>query len=398
MTRFQQTFEVARWEFNRFVKWRQQFIGLAVMAVLAIGGAMIGKAVRNSNAKPAVVAVVNADQLGFVLPALDVVRWDSTRVWTTEAAREALTNAELDGALLVASASEATVLVRKRSAWTEPLDVALNQARQSSAIEQLAITPEQRAAMFSPITLTTDFITEGGAPVAKATRIATVAILSLGLLVLFSGFGTLFIGITSEKTQRVTEQIVAMVPPQSWMDGKIIGLAGAAIVGSLVFAVGFLLIGLLLPQLVGTSSLAMPPIVSDYGTIALILLITLLGVAMWFAVMAAIAATIDDPNSSTRSILLFLPMLPSVLSFLLLSKAETGIAQVFSMFPLTAMSVLPMRLMLTAVPWWEVVVALAGLVLAVWLFRLIAGRIFSAAILMHGKEPGMRELWRWMRA
>jgi ABC-2 type transport system permease protein len=62
------------------------------------------------------------------------------------------------------------------------------------------------------------------------------------------------------------------------------------------------------------------------------------------------------------------------------------------------MGVLPMRLMLTTVPWWEVAAAIAGLLLAVWLFRLLAGRIFSAAILMHGKEPGLRELWRWMRA
>jgi ABC-2 type transport system permease protein len=119
---------------------------------------------------------------------------------------------------------------------------------------------------------------------------------------------------------------------------------------------------------------------------------------MWFAVMAAIAATIDDPNSSTRSLLLFLPMLPSGLAFTLVSRAETGIAQALSIFPLTSMSVLPLRLMATTVPWWEVVVAIGGLLLAAWFFRRLAGRIFAAAILMHGKEPGLRELWRWMRA
>jgi ABC-2 type transport system permease protein len=189
-----------------------------------------------------------------------------------------------------------------------------------------------------------------------------------------------------------------MVPPQTWLDGKILGLAGAAIAGSMVLALGFVVVGVLLPPLIGMDRLTVPPIVSDYGTIVLILVITLLGVAMWFAVMAAIAATIDDPNSSTRSLLLFLPMLPSAFAFMLISKAETGIAQALSIFPLTSMGVLPMRLMLTTVPWWEVAVAIGGLLLAVWLFRLLAGRIFSAAILMHGKEPGLRELWRWMRA
>ncbi len=398
MTRAQQTLEVAKWEFNRFVKWRQQFIGLIVMAVFAIGGALIGKAVKGSKSKEALVAVVGSENLGFPLPAVASVRWDSTQVWSVERARAALTNGDLNGVLIVSSPREASILVPKRSAWTEPLGVALNGARQQAAMQQLVMTPEQREAVFTPLSVTTDFLTAGGAAVAKSTRIFVFAILGLGLLMLFSGFGTMFIGITSEKTQRVTEQIVAMVPPQTWMDGKILGLASSAMVGSLIFALGSIVIVLVLPKLMGTSSISIPPIASDYGTLLLIVLITLLGVAMWFSVMAAIAATIDDPNSSTRSILLFLPMLPSGLALMLVSKAETNLAQIFSMFPLTAMSVLPMRLMLTTVPWWEVVVALGGLVLAVWMFRLLAGKIFSAAILMHGKEPGVRELWRWMRA
>ncbi len=398
MTRWQQTLEVARWEFQRFVKWRQQFIGLAVMAVLGVAGGMVGRAIKNSNSEPANVAVVNAERLGFSLPTAADVQWDSTRVWNEQIARDAIDRGDLDGALIVSSASEASVLVRKRSAWTEPLALTLNQARQEAAIASLVATSAERAALFSPIVVTTDFVSEGGAAVAKSTRIAVVAIIGLGLLVLFSGFGTMFIGITSEKTQRVTEQIVAMVPPQVWMDGKIIGLAGAAIAGTMVLALGFLVLGLVGPQLLGMNSLSLPPIVSDYGTLTIIAFSTLLGVAMWFCFMAAIAATIDDPNSSTRSLLLFLPMLPSVLAFMLLAKVETPIAQIFSIFPLTSMSVLPMRLMLTTVPWWETVAAVVLLLLAVWLFRRLAGRIFSAAVLMHGKEPGARELWRWLRA
>lgn len=398
MTRWQQTLEVARWEFDRFVKWRQQFIGLAVMAVLLVGGAMIRRAIRNSNSRAATVAVIGGQRLGFALPDSAIVRWDSTRAWSVDEARAALAGETLDGVLIVASEHEARLLVRTRVAWTEPLIALLEAARREAAIQRLTLTPMERAAMQTPLAVTTDFLVAGGGAVARSTRIAVAAILGLGLLILFSGFGTMFVGITSEKTQRVTEQIVAMVPPQVWMDGKILGLAGAAIVGALLFAAGFVLAGLLLPPLAGMNAITWPAIVSDYGTIALIALTTLLGVAMWFAVMAAIAATIDDPNSSTRSLLLFLPMVPSGLAFTLVSKAETGIAQALSIFPLTSMSVLPLRLMATTVPWWEVVVAIGGLLLAAWFFRRLAGRIFAAAILMHGKEPGLRELWRWMRA
>jgi ABC-2 type transport system permease protein len=224
-----------------------------------------------------------------------------------------------------------------------------------------------------------------------------MALLFLGLMVLFSGFATLFAGITGEKQQRVTEQMVSMVPPQTWMDGKILGLAAVAMVGT-----GFVLVsGLIgirfLPIVLGRGPIPLPPVAFEPGVLALIALVTLLGVMMWFCFLAAIAATIDDPNSSTRSILLFVPMLPTMAAFALIRVADTGIAQAFAIFPFTSMAVLPVRLTMATVPWWEPLLAAVLLAGTALLFRRAAGKIFALGILLHGKEPRMGELWRWMR-
>jgi len=37
------------------------------------------------------------------------------------------------------------------------------------------------------------------------------------------------------------------------------------------------------------------------------------------------------------------------------------------------------------------------LVASTWYLRLLAGRIFHLGMLMYGKEPGLREMWRWMK-
>lgn len=37
MTRWQQVLIVAKWEFNRFVKWKQQLIGVALMIAIGVG-------------------------------------------------------------------------------------------------------------------------------------------------------------------------------------------------------------------------------------------------------------------------------------------------------------------------------------------------------------------------
>lgn len=397
MTRWQQTMEVARWEFARFIKWRQQFIGLALMFVVAGIAAAVGSSIRNAESKPVAVVVLGREALGYALPSASPVVWDTSRTWDAKAARQAVADETVDGALIVSSGTALELVMRRRAAWSEPLEQAFTAARQQAALSRLATTPEEQAELFAPLTLRTEFVTAGAAPVARSTRIAALVILFVGLIILFSGFGTLFTGITGEKQHRVTEQLMAMVPPQVWMDGKILGLSAAAITGTALTLAGFAVLGKALPSLLGRSAIALPPIASDYGTLALILVVTLLGVGMWFSFMAAIAATIDDPNSSTRTLLLFVPMLPLGVAFGLLQKMDSVAAQFFAVLPLTSMAVLPVRLVLTTVPPWEVLLSVTLLIGAVWAFRRAAGKIFGTAMLMYGKEPTFAELLRWLR-
>lgn len=398
MTQWQQTLEVARWEFNRFVKWRQQFIGLGVMLVIGFASGFIGRAVAKSEAKTIRVAAVGGSALGFPLPTVSQIAWDTSRAWSERDVRTAVANDSLGGAILVRSSTQVDIVVRKRSGWTDPLERALNAARQQSTIASLVQSPQQLAALTTPITVSTSIVGSGAASVAKSTRIATVVIIGVGLTILLTGFGTLFIGITGEKTNRVTEQIVAMVRPQVWMDGKIIGLLGSATAGTGLLLIGVVVMLNVLPAALGNTGFTFPPIASDYGTLAIIVLVTLLGTTMWFSFMAALAATIDDPNSSTRSILLFVPMLPMGLAFTLIDKVDSTAAQLLSIVPVTSMAVLPMRLVLTTVPWWEIVLSISVLVGAVYLFRTVAGKVFGTAVLMYGKEPSLAEVWRWIRA
>jgi ABC-2 type transport system permease protein len=167
-------------------------------------------------------------------------------------------------------------------------------------------------------------------------------------------------------------------------------------VGTLLFAATGLAVAKVLPAILGSTPFTITA-PSDPLSLLIVLLVTVLGVGMWFSFMAAIAATIDDPNSSPRSAMLLIPVLPMGLAFTLLSRPDTWLAQLLSVFPLTSMAVLPVRLLMTSVPWWEPVLAVLLLAIATWTFRRAAGKIFAIGILMHGKEPSLRETWRWLR-
>ncbi len=397
MTRWREVATIARWEFHRFVKWRQQLIGVLVM--LGLGGLFggVGKMVSKAHTKPVDVAVVGAAGLSYPLPPVDGVTWVTEGLLDEAAARAALAADTVDGALLIAPDGSGEVLVKRKSAWTARIAPAFTKAGHAATYSQLSISDAQRRALEAPFAVRVTTLETGAAGSVGSSRLYANVMLGLGLAVLFSGFASLFAGITGEKQQRITEQMLSMVSPQSWIDGKILGLAGAAIVGTVFTAAAVLTAVLLLPPVFGAGKVPLPPPPTDLGLLALIALVTALGTAMWFSFMAAMAATIDDPNSSPRSALLMIPAIPSAFAFVLVYRADATVAQVLSIFPLTSMAVLPVRLLATSVPWWEPWLAVVLLALAAWVFRRAAGKIFAAGVLLHGKEPSLAETLRWAR-
>ena len=123
-----------------------------------------------------------------------------------------------------------------------------------------------------------------------------------------------------------------------------------------------------------------------------------LAVAMWNAAFAAFASTIDDPNTSTRTSIMFLPFLPMAMSVSVLRDPDHIASRLLSLFPLTSPAAMPLRVLLSNPAPIEIAGSIASLVLTVWLFRRLAGRIFEVGMLMYGKEPTMREMWKWTRS
>ena len=137
-----------------------------------------------------------------------------------------------------------------------------------------------------------------------------------------------------------------------------------------------------------------PVEIVEVGTFVWFLVLCALGFAMWFAFFGAIASTIDDPNTSSRSMFMFVPMAPLGVAFLGMDQPDALSYRIASMFPLSAPTAMPVRMVMGDPAWWELVVAVALLVATTWLFRTLAGRIFKMGMLTHGTEPSWRAMWR----
>jgi ABC-2 type transport system permease protein len=119
------------------------------------------------------------------------------------------------------------------------------------------------------------------------------------------------------------------------------------------------------------------------------------GAVFWNCFYAAVSAIINDPNTSARGGLLFLPMLPLSASFFAIPQPDGIAMRVLSLVPGASSTAMPIRLLIGDVAWWELIVCCIALVFGIAVLRLVAGRIFAAGIMLYGKEPSWLEIMQW---
>jgi ABC-2 type transport system permease protein len=141
----------------------------------------------------------------------------------------------------------------------------------------------------------------------------------------------------------------------------------------------------------------LPTGIGDPGVLLILVLSAMLGFGFWFTLFALVAATITDPNTSSRSSLLFLPFLPLGLTMTGMDQPDAVWMRALALIPGLSPVAMPVRVM-RGDPWvGEIALSLLLLGAMVWVFRRAAGRVFAVSMLMTGKEPSWGEVWRWLR-
>ena len=363
---------------------------------LAIVGGAFGFGVQYfvaRSAGPARVAVLHGELLpDVILPENARVRLEPKEPGEETRLRDAVGLKQLDGLLIVHSLDRVELLLLKEPVWLNDLHLALSEARARAKLRAASVTPQVMHDAGQLIALDLVYHEAGRQASSRAEKVAAGIFISLTCLGVFLGMASFFTGITGEKQLRVTEQVVAAISPQTWVDGKLLGLSAAAF-GTLLTYGGALTLFFIILKLSGMD-LPVPWNAIRPDKLMFFLLLAVLGIFFWNCVFAAIAVTINDPNSSTRSSLMFLPMMFVGMGFPGLQKPDAPVMRALAVMPGTSPTVMTARLVLSDVAGWEAVTAVLLLVLTILVLRRIAGKVFAAGILMTGKELSWPEAWR----
>lgn len=387
----QQLKAISWWEFKRFFKWKQELFSIVLLvgifgvsagwgAITQIFSEEYHGAIFYEGGQPASWQFEAPDDM--TLRAAGTMEVDK---WKTQLPDN------LDTLIIITPERTAKVWVKKSQVWQQDLRSALRKQLKALRIQQLSLTPEQRAVIENNPDVTFEIEQSEDASIDDADDGAATMLLAVIMVGVFTGFGLMMMSITAEKQQRVTEQLLTIVTPTQWMDGKIIGITLHSLKAMLFIGLMIVGVGLVMSALSEEGGSA-----SDWAISSMVLsvIFIVLGMVLINAMLAGFSATIDDPNHSSRSTVMLVPLLPVFLGFSVIGEPDSTLATFMSIFPVSSFAMMPARLMQTDVALWEWLLSLALLAVFVYWMRNVAGRLFAMGIQYYGKEPGWKEIWR----
>lgn len=232
--------------------------------------------------------------------------------------------------------------------------------------------------------------------------------------------------VIEEKTSRIIEIIISSVKPMQLMLGKIIG---TSLAGITQFVIWVILGGVLMLIISAIFGIDMAEIQSQQQemmqqamqspetqmqmenvmtaiynlpltnlTIAF-LLFFIGGYLLYSSMYAAIGAAVDNETDTQQFMMpILVPLILAVYVgfFTVIEDPHGTVSTVFSFIPLTSPVVMLMRIPF-GVPIWQQLISL-GLLIATFMFTVwFAAKIYRVGILMYGKKPSYKDIYKWLK-
>lgn len=232
--------------------------------------------------------------------------------------------------------------------------------------------------------------------------------------------------VIEEKNSRVLEVMVTSVRPFEMMMGKILGVACVALLQIVIWVVliaatVYFVLPMVLPEEIssaldlmkaggaaavqgGSEIMLLQAImkISNIGymtTVLASLLVFMIGGFLLYAAMyAAVGSSVDSPQDAQQlQTPITIPIIVSTMVMLsVINDPTSELAFWFSMIPFTSPIVMMARIPYE-IPTWEIIASAAILYASFMLVVWAAAKIYRVGILMHGKKPSYKDLWKWIR-
>ncbi len=257
----------------------------------------------------------------------------------------------------------------------------------------------------NPFPIRPVYLDASGAPSGENPKQAVIrsfaayAFFFLLLASIFTSSSYLLQGMAEEKEHRVMEMVISSVTPGELMLGKLVGLGAAGLLQMTAWvATGIVALatGVIGVTIAGEGFPVAP------GAFAFCFLYFLLGYVLYGSLMLGFGALGTNLRESQQmaAVWSFLGASPLLVVLLLFEEPQGALARVFSYIPFTAPTTMMFRYTVDpkGTPLLDIAGSVAVLLLSTVLALRVSARLYRAGLLLYGKRPGLREIWRWLIA
>ena len=211
------------------------------------------------------------------------------------------------------------------------------------------------------------------------------------MLILMSA-GFLVSSLNKERESRVLEIMLVTVTPKELLAGKFIALGLMGLLVNILWvgsAYGLMVLGGTTIRLPEEFQLA--PYVLVWGGVFFIL-----GYAVYASLLGAVGAMLPNlRETSQATLVVIMPMIIPLMFITVMIAQPNGIlAIVLSLFPLTSPVTMMLRLTVTIVPTWQLLLSVTFLILAAFIILRGVASIFRAQTMLTGQPLSLRNIYR----
>jgi len=274
---------------------------------------------------------------------------------------------------------------------------------------RLGLTPSQTTRLFAPPSLTMMYTQQGQStrPVSEIIAEYVLAFAGVILIVIFvSTYANIVAaGVAEEKSSRVMEILVNAATPFQLLIGKIVGIGAACLTQMtclVVVGIGALLLQTpLQAALFGANAGGFSQYLTDvsipfYLLFLIYILLAFFLYATLYAGLSALVKRQDEVQNAT-----ILPRLLVIIGYLLVylgaSTPNAPWTRVLSYLPFWTPMLMLVRIALGTAAWWEIVVTIAVMLVAILACTWFAARLYRYGVLMYGQRPGLGQLLKLAR-
>jgi len=374
---------IAEREVRERARGRVTRVVTVATALLVVAGIAIPGLVKSGSSATKIGLVGQAAQA--LAPALERTanaakeRVSLSDVSSLAAARALLDSGRIDVALSV-GADSATIAVKQSlsSGVRAVVAAAVDETHFRTALAQAGVPLAKVLPAVAPVPVRT--IVFEPQPADKAARYVAAIFAGLLMYVAITIYGgAVATGVAQEKTSRTAEVLLAAVRPQQLLVGKVVGI-GLVGLGQLAVAV---VAGLLTNAVVHSAKI--PP--SVWALMPAFLAFFVAGFALYAFALAATGALVarqEEVQSATFPLVLPL-LIGYLITYAAVGSPNATWLRVLSWLPPLTPTLMPARIALGQVAWWEYPLVAALMIGSIWAVVRLASSVYRRALL-HGGE------------